>query len=150
MGWAWQAKVIVPESFAICRNLCDCKLTENWLTHDAEGYHPGLLTQKTLRFFSPKVSPPPPYTHTKYRQQCSFCSKLTQLSTALSHCIIWVVIKPQLQGCMGTRQFSLMKYRLAVVEVKQVDIHLEVAMRIYHKATKEVGRGKTPNNEPEF
>lgn len=45
-----------------------------------------------------------------------------------SHCIIWVVIKPQLQGCMGTRQFSLMKYRLAAVEVKQVDIHLEVAM----------------------
>lgn len=61
--------------------------------------------------------------------------------STLSHCIIRVVIKPQLQGCMGTRQFSLMKYRLAAVEVKQVDIHLEVAMRIYHKATKEA-RGK--------
>lgn len=48
--------------------------------------------------------------------------------SSLSHCIIRMVIKPQLQGCMGTRQFSLMKYRSTAVEVKQVDIHLEVAM----------------------
>lgn len=40
-----------------------------------------------------------------------------------------------------------MKYRLAAVEVKQVDIHLEVAMRIYHNATKEI---KGTNNEAEF
>lgn len=40
-----------------------------------------------------------------------------------------------------------MKYRLAAVEVKQVDIHLEVAMRIDHKATKEV---REKNNESEF
>lgn len=30
-----------------------------------------------------------------------------------------------------------MKYRLAPVGVKQVDIHLEVAIQIYHIATKE-------------
>lgn len=55
--------------------------------------------------------------------------QLTQSNTAvhasLSHCITWVVIKPQLQGCIGTRQFTLMKYRLVVAEVKEVDIHLE-------------------------
>lgn len=40
-----------------------------------------------------------------------------------------------------------MKYRLAAVEVKQVDIHLEVAMWIYHKATKEISE---KNNGTEF
>ena len=40
-----------------------------------------------------------------------------------------------------------MKYRSAAVEVKQVDIHLEVAMWIYHSATKEM---KGTNNEVEF
>lgn len=67
--------------------------------------------------------------------------------SSLNHCIIWVVIKPQLQGCMSTRQFSLMKYRSAAVNVKQVDIHLEVAMWIYHNATNEM---KGTNNEAEF
>lgn len=40
-----------------------------------------------------------------------------------------------------------MKYRLAAVEVKQVDIHLEVAMWMYHNATK---AKKGTNNEAEF
>ncbi len=58
--------------------------------------------------------------------------------TSRAPCIILEVIKPQLQGCMDTRQFSLMKYRSAAAEVKQVDIHLEVLVRIYHNATNDV------------
>lgn len=38
-------------------------------------------------------------------------------------CIIWVVIKPQLQGCMGTRQFSLMKYRSIVSSRSKTSWH---------------------------
>lgn len=40
-----------------------------------------------------------------------------------------------------------MKYRPAAVEVKQVDIHLEVAVWIYRNATNEI---KGTNNEAEF
>lgn len=58
----------------------------------------------------------------------AFVPSDTAEHSLLSHCIIGVVIKPPFQGCMGTRQFSLMKYRSVVDEVKQVDIHLEVAI----------------------
>ncbi len=87
------------------------------------------------------ASPPPPYAPTPtFRKPRGFVGGGHSWAclTSRAPCIILEVIKPQLQGCMDTRQFSLMKYRSTAAEVKQVDIHLEVLVRIYHNATNDV------------
>lgn len=93
---------------------------------------------RLLLFLVPPSSTRSPPT---FREAKGLCWRGTQLSLPRiqSPCIILEVIKPQLQGCMDTRQFSLMKYRSAPAEVKQVDIHLEVLVRIYHNAVNDVG-----------
>lgn len=149
MAWSWKSLFPFKQFCRIKRisrkfnfvlfNICICQ----WIFKS----HPCLIYQILLFFKNHVVIFFQHKGNTMALNILFFFKTDTAEHSSLSHCIIWVVIKPQLQGCMGTRQFSLMNYRSTAVEVKQVDIHLEVAMWIYHNATKEI---KGTNNEAEF